>query len=178
MVKSLLSSNDWFSLEAFNARVEQSVFDNGTFYDVLYEYMEKHGLINLSYSELISLTYLSSQICCSMMSIHRDSKKENTDNDEDKNTDKNKDKKEYHPSMKTILAWCIGLKYPEAKIYQLLELAGYALSPSKRVHRAYRDLLHVFDTHNLSVRDCNNHLRKWEIDEKHFLGSFGPDEVM
>jgi len=170
MVKSLNSSNDWFSLEAFNARVEQSVFDNGTFYEVLYEHLEYQGLLELSISELISRTYLSGQICCSMMSIHRDSIKENTDN--------NEDKKEYHPSMKTILAWCIGLKYPEAKIYKLLKLAGYALSPSDRVHCAYRDLLHVFEIYDLSVRDCNNRLQKWGIDEKHFLGSFDPDEVM
>lgn len=174
MVKSLNSSNDWFSLEAFNARVEQSVFDNGTFYEVLYQHLEDHGLIGLSNSELIPLTYLSGQICSSMMSIHRDK----DENNGKKKKDKNEDKKEYHPSMETILAWCIGLKYPEEKIYQLLELAGYALSPADRIHCAYRNLLHVFEIYNLSVQDCNEILRNWEIDEKHFLGSFGPDEIM
>ena len=150
---TLHSYENWFTPEAYLSRSKQKLPANGTFYDIIHKRMQEKGLDGKSNKKLITATHLSGTICSRL-----------------------KNGRNYQPSIETILAFCIGLGISEEETKHLLCLKGYALSPENPVHCAYMDLLHVYEIFGLGVQECNELLKSWGIDKKHFLGSFDFDE--
>lgn len=72
------------------------------------------------------------------------------------------------PKLATIITFCISLMLDAIDSYNLIELAGYKLSHSYKVDRAYAELLQY---HNYGDIDaCNEHLEGLGIDKKDYLG--------
>ena len=117
--------------------------------------MQEKGLDGKSNKKLIEATHLSGTICSRL-----------------------KNDRNYQPSIETILAFCIGLGISADDTKHLLMLKGYALSPEDSAHCAYLDILGVYQAFGFGVQECNELLHSWEIDKKHFLGSFDLDEEM
>ena len=150
---SLNFSGDWFAPEAFHARTRQKLPENETFYKSICKIMQERGLDGKNNKKLIAATHLSGTICSRL-----------------------KNDPEYQPSIKTIIAFCIGTYTSEEETHRLLKLKKYALSPEDPVHCAYMDLLRVYQVFGFGIRECNEFLKSWGFDKKHFLGSFDQDE--
>lgn len=146
-------SGSWLTPEAYFSRTKQRFPANGTFYEIIYKKLQEKGLDGKSNKKLIKATHLSGTICSRL-----------------------KNDRSYHPSIETILAFCIGLEISADDTKQLLMLKGYALSPEDPVHCAYMDILGVYQAFGFEVQECNELLHSWGIDKKHFLGSFDLDE--
>lgn len=155
MVKTYSSApfGDWFTPEAFHARTRQKLPEYGTFYESICKIMQEKGLDGKSNKKLIAATHLSGTICSRL-----------------------KNDRGYQPSIGTILAFCIGLGISPEDTEYLLKLKGYALSPEDPVHCAYRDILQVYQVFGFGVQECNEFLKSWGFDKKHFLESFDQDE--
>lgn len=152
---SLIPPELWFERKSYLSRTEEKLFGGKSFYDIIQDILKENGLEGKSNAELIAITHLSSPICSRL-----------------------KNDWNYRPSIETILAFCVGFHVPEDKTYYLLSLKSYALSRENPVHCAYMDIVHVCDIYGFGVLEFNAILCEWGIDKKHFLGSFGQDEVM
>jgi hypothetical protein len=83
---------------------------------------------------------------------------------------------DYTPTMRIIVSICVGLKTDIHTADTLLAAAGLAFSPTNRVHMAYRKLIDLCSLFKLGIEDCNEILRKLNIERKHDLGSLSRDE--
>ena len=142
-----IAFGEWLTPESHKKRAKQAVPEGRTFHEIIQDYLEKEGLTNDNL-ELSCITELSESTCSRLR------------------TEEN-----YNPSIKTILAFGIGLGIPVEEIKYLLSLKKHALSLEDSVHYAYIDVLNLYGMFGLSVEQCNKILTTWGVKEKDLLKS-------
>ena len=78
--------------------------------------------------------------------------------------------KNKRPSLKTVISICIGLHLETIESYKLIHLAGYELSDTILLDRAYSELISHYN--DCGIKDCNARLRELGFEkESELLGT-------
>jgi len=75
--------------------------------------------------------------------------------------------KNYTPDYKEVVAFCIGLELDIDFTVQLLNSAGLTFSKTNEIHRAYVFVLLKY--RGCPIKECNEFLRKINIEERYLL---------
>ncbi len=78
-------------------------------------------------------------------------------------------KNKSRPQLRTVITICIGLQLEPLQSLELIQSAGYALSNTLYIDRAYTDIITYYSEFGISA--CNDRLKELGIEEKHYLGS-------
>lgn len=74
------------------------------------------------------------------------------------------------PQLRTVITICIGLGLEPDESLELIRIAGYALSKTLFIDRAYMQIIfHHYN--NADIFECNDVLKELGVEERYHLGS-------